>query len=63
MAQYPEVKTLRDTLLLSHANPEDNGFTLWLALQLANEGYRVWCDLTKLLVRRRCVLGQHRARD
>ena len=39
----------RNTLLLSHANPEDNEFTLWLALQLANEGYRVWCDLTKLL--------------
>jgi len=39
----------RDTLLLSHANPEDNEFTLWLALQLANDGYRVWCDLTKLL--------------
>jgi hypothetical protein len=33
---------VRDTLLLSHANPEDNEFTLWLALQLANEGYRVW---------------------
>lgn len=40
---------MRDTLLLSHANPEDNEFTLWLALQLANEGFRVWCDLTKLL--------------
>ena len=40
---------MRDTLLLSHANPEDNEFTRWLALQLANEGYRVWCDLTKLL--------------
>jgi hypothetical protein len=40
---------VRDTLLVSHANPEDNEFTLWLALQLANEGYRVWCDLTKLL--------------
>lgn len=39
----------RDTLLVSHANPEDNEFTRWLALQLANEGYRVWCDLTKLL--------------
>jgi len=44
--------TQRDTLLLSHANPEDNEFTLWLALQLANEGYRVWCDLTKLLAAR-----------
>ncbi len=40
---------MRDTILLSHANPEDNEFTLWLALQLANEGYRTWCDLTKLL--------------
>lgn len=28
---------------------EDNEFTLWLVLQLANEGYRVWCDLPKLL--------------
>jgi len=45
----PSVMKTRDTLLLSHANPEDNEFTLWLALQLANEGYRVWCDLTKLL--------------
>jgi len=43
------VMKTRDTLLLSHANPEDDEFTLWLALQLANEGYRVWCDLTKLL--------------
>lgn len=40
---------MRDTLMLSHANPEDNEFTLWLALRLANEGFRVWCDLTKLL--------------
>lgn len=39
----------RDTLLLSHANPEDNEFTLWLALQLANQGYKVWSDVTKLL--------------
>jgi hypothetical protein len=39
----------RDMLFLSHANPEDNEFTLWLALQLAKEGYPVWCDLTKLL--------------
>src|SRR5215471_1993344 len=39
----------RDTLLLSHANPEDNEFTLWLALQLASHGYNVWSDLTKLL--------------
>jgi hypothetical protein len=49
MTERVQVKQQRDTLLLSHANPEDNEFTLWLALQLANEGYRVWCDLTKLL--------------
>lgn len=40
---------MRNMLFLSHANPEDNEFTQWLALQLAREGYPVWCDLTKLL--------------
>jgi len=39
----------RDILFLSHANPEDDQVTSWLALQLAREGYAVWCDLTKLL--------------
>jgi hypothetical protein len=34
---------------LSHANPEDNAFTEWLATQLAIAGYEVWCDLTELL--------------
>lgn len=36
-------------VFISHANPEDNQFSLWLALRLAREGYAVWCDLTKLL--------------
>jgi hypothetical protein len=49
MTEPTQAIQARDTLLLSHANPEDNEFTLWLALQLANEGYSVWCDLTKLL--------------
>jgi hypothetical protein len=40
---------MRDILFLSHANPDDNEFTLWLALKLVGEGYRVWCDLTGLL--------------
>jgi hypothetical protein len=40
---------MADLLFLSHANPEDNEFTLWLALQLAKEGYKVWCDLTGFL--------------
>lgn len=39
----------RDTVMISHANPEDNEFTLWLALQLAKKGYKVWTDLTDLL--------------
>lgn len=40
---------MRDILFISHANPEDNAFTEWLALQLACAGYPVWCDLTRLL--------------
>src|SRR5438093_9517354 len=39
----------RDMLFISHANPEDNDFTRWLSLQLAKDGYPVWCDLTRLL--------------
>jgi len=40
--------TNKDMLFISHAS-EDNDLTRWLALQLAKEGYGVWCDLTKLL--------------
>lgn len=40
---------MRDMVFISHANHEDNDFALWLALQVANAGYPVWCDLTKLL--------------
>jgi TIR domain len=36
-------------VFVSHANPEENELALWLSLQLASEGYAVWCDLTKLL--------------
>ncbi len=39
----------RDMVFVSHANPEDNEFARWISLRLANEGYPVWCDLTKLL--------------
>ena len=41
--------SVRDMLFISHANPEDNEFARWITLQLAREGYPVWCDLTKLL--------------
>src|SRR6266850_460258 len=40
---------VRDMLFVGHANPEDNEFARWITLQLAREGYAVWCDLTKLL--------------
>ena len=39
----------RDTVFVSHANPEDNTFALWLALRLGELGFKVWCDLTKLI--------------
>ncbi|MCE5306107.1 MAG: toll/interleukin-1 receptor domain-containing protein [Acidobacteriales bacterium] len=39
----------RNMVFVSHANPEENELALWLSLQLASEGYAVWCDLTKLL--------------
>jgi hypothetical protein len=39
----------RDLLFVSHANPEDNPFALWITTHLAREGYRVWCDLPQLL--------------
>jgi hypothetical protein len=38
----------RKLIFISHAW-EDYEFARWLALQLAREGYGVWCDLTKLL--------------
>jgi hypothetical protein len=40
---------MRDMLFVSHASPEDDEFARWLALQLAKEGYPVWCDRTRLL--------------
>lgn len=39
----------RNMIFVSHANPEENEFARWLTLQLANEGFPVWCDQTKLL--------------
>lgn len=43
------VQVTQDMVFVSHANPEDNVFTRWLALRLAADGFPVWCDLTKLL--------------
>ena len=38
----------RDALFISHANPEDNAFTLWLGARLAAAGYEVWADTLRL---------------
>lgn len=38
----------RKLVFISHANPEDNDFTLWLASRLRAAGYLVWSDLTQL---------------
>ena len=39
----------RQTIFISHATPDDNEFTRWLGLQLAQEGYSIWSDVTHLL--------------
>jgi hypothetical protein len=39
---------MRDTIFISHANPKDNEFVLWLASRLQMLGYKVWCDLIGL---------------
>ncbi|MEW8692241.1 MAG: toll/interleukin-1 receptor domain-containing protein [Candidatus Thiodiazotropha endolucinida] len=38
----------RKLIFISHANPEDNEFTLWLASRLTAMGYLVWSDVTQL---------------
>lgn len=39
----------RDTIFISHATPEDNEFTIWLASRLQADGYKVWIDKQALL--------------
>ena len=38
----------RDTIFISHASPEDNEFVRWLSGQLANQGFKVWADISHL---------------
>ncbi len=40
---------MRDTIFISHATPEDNDFTIWLASRLELLGYEVWIDKEGLL--------------
>lgn len=39
----------KDTIFISHATPEDNDFTIWLASRLELLGYEVWLDKNALL--------------
>ena len=39
---------MRNKLFISHATPDDNDFTRWLALKLISLGYDVWCDIFEL---------------
>jgi len=36
---------MRDTIFISHANPENNYFAAWLASKLRLLGYKVWVDV------------------
>jgi len=36
---------MRNKIFISHAAPDDNDFTKWLALKLIGLGYEVWCDI------------------
>src|SRR5690606_32622533 len=36
---------MRNKIFISHAAPDDNDFTKWLALKLIALGYEVWCDV------------------
>ena len=40
---------LRQTVFISHANPEDNEFAAWLGTRLIGAGYHVWSDLLRLV--------------
>lgn len=39
----------RHSIFISHANPEDNGFTIWLGAKLVAAGYDVWADVLRLV--------------
>lgn len=40
---------MRDIVFISHATPEDNEFTIWVASRLQLLGYKVWIDKNELL--------------
>ena len=43
--EIQEKTEARTAIFISHANPEDNAFTLWLGAKLSAIGYEVWADI------------------
>lgn len=39
---------MKDTIFISHANPENNYFAAWLASKLRLLGYKVWVDVSDI---------------
>src|ERR1039458_1577920 len=39
---------MKDTIFISHANPEDDYFATWLASKLSLFGYKVWVDVKNI---------------
>jgi hypothetical protein len=48
-APVSSTQAIRRIVFLSHANPEDNVFALWLGARLTAAGYHVWSDLLQLV--------------
>ena len=40
--------TARNVVFITHANPEDNPFVIWLGAKLANASYEAWADVLSL---------------
>lgn len=38
----------RNIVFITHANPEDNPFAIWLGAKLASAGYEVWADVLRI---------------
>jgi len=47
-ASFVQAPVQRQALFISHANPEDNEFTIWLGAHLSGAGYEVWADVLKV---------------
>ena len=40
---------MSSVVFISHGNPQDNDFTIWLGTSLTTAGYEIWSDLTQLI--------------